>query len=345
MIRISWALMGKPLRDLEAEAAWCESAGLDGVWYADYQGPADPEHAWPDLAVVLTVLVRSTRRLFVGSLVTDVLRRHPMVVASLFATLSHLAPGRVILGLGAGGGTSHVPFGIAMDAPVSRLREGIEVIRALWNADPEHPASFAGRFFALRDAVLPIRPRAPVPIYLAACGPRMLALAGAEADGWVPEAHTPETYGQTLAAMQEHRAASGQGRPWEPCVALLFYPMRTDAEGRARLLRAAKVMLAFNVDIVRRLVPGAVPEGVHSLDLARNPELWKAIQAAIPDDVAEQTILMGSPATCRTRIQGYVQAGCRHVVLEPYWRMTPQRLHEAIEAAAIIRTDLQALAS
>lgn len=345
MIRVSWALMGKPLRDLEAEAAWCEAAGLDGVWYADYQGPADPEHAWPDLAVVLTVLARNTRRLFVGSLVTDVLRRHPMVTAGLFATLSHLAPGRVILGLGAGGGTSHFPFGIAMDAPAPRLREGIRVIRALWDAAPAHPASFAGRFFTLRRAVLPIRPRAPIPIYLAACGPRMLAVAGAEADGWVPEAHTPQTYRETLASMAEGRSSSGVIRPLEPCVALLFYPVRTDAEGRARLLRAAKGMLAFNVDILRALLPGAVPDRVHSIDLARNPDMWKAIQAAIPDDVAEQSILIGSPAACRTRIQEYVRAGCRHVVLEPYWLMTPQRLHEAIEAAAIIRTDLQAVAS
>jgi len=345
MIRVSWVLMGKPLRDLEAEAAWCEAAGLDGAWYADYQGPADAQTPWPELGVSLALLARGTRRLFVGSLVTDVLRRHPMVVAGLFATLSHLAPGRIVLGLGAGGGTSHFPFGIPMDAPAARLRDGIRVIRALWDATPDRPASFSGRHFALRGAVLPVRPRAPVPIYLAACGPRMLALAGAEGDGWVPEAHTPETYRETLAAIQERRAARGDARPWEPCVALLFYPIRTDAEGRRRLLRVAKTMLAFNVDIVRRLVPGAVPDGVRSLDLAQRPELWQAVREAIPDGVAEQTMVVGSPAACRSRLQAYVQAGCRHVVLEPYWQMTPQRLHEAIESAGIIRTDLQALAS
>lgn len=344
-IRVSWALMGKPLRDLEAEVGWCEAAGLDGVWYSDYQGPADAEHGWPELSVVLAMLAQRTRRLFVGSLVTDVLRRHPMVVAGLFATLSHLAPGRVILGLGAGGGTSHFPFGIEMDAPAPRLREGIRVIRALWDADSRLPASFTGRFFTLRRAVLPIRPAHPVPIYVAACGPRMRALAAAKADGWIPEAHTPGTYARTLTEMKDVRAAARAVRPWEPCVALLFYPVRTDAEGRARLLRAAKVMLAFNVDVLRTLLPGAVPDGVRSLDLARDPKLWKSIQGAIPDDVAEQTILMGSPGTCRMRLQEYVQAGCRHVVLEPYWWMTPQRLHESIEAAAIIRTDLQAVAS
>lgn len=345
MIRISWTLMGKPLRDLEVEAAWCEAAGLDGLWYADYQGPADPHKPWPDLAVTLTVLARGTHRLSVGSLVTDVLRRHPMAVASLFATLSHLAPGRVVLGLGAGGGTSHFPFGISIEAPAARLREGIKVIRALWEAVPDRPASFDGRFFPLRGAVLPIQPRAPIPIYVAACGPRMLALAGTLADGWVPEAHTPETYGDALAAVERARNATGHARAFEPCVALLFYPFRPDVEGRMRLLRAAKVMLAFNVEIVRRLVPGAVPDAVHSLDLVQRPDMWKAVQDLIPDEIAEQTMLIGSPAACRTRVQQYVRAGCRHVVLEPYWQMTPQRLHEAIEAAAIIRTDLQAVAS
>ncbi len=343
MIRISWALMGKPLPDLEAEAAACEAAGLDGLWYADYQGPADPHKPWPDLAVTLTALARGTRRPFIGSLVTDVLRRHPMVVAGLFATLSHLAPGRIILGLGAGGGTSHVPFGISTDAPAVKLREGIHIIRALWEATADHPASFDGRYFSLHDALLPIQPRAPIPIYVAATGPRTLAVAGTVGDGWVPEAHTPETYAETLAGIEDARKAAGQARAFEPCVALLFYPFRPDAEGRTRLLRAAKMMLAFNVEIVRRLVPGVVPDGVHSLDLAQDRTMWKAVREAIPDEVAEQTMLIGSSAACRNRVQQYVKAGCRHVVFEPYWQMTPQRLHEAIEAAAIIRTDLQAV--
>ena len=53
MIRICWVLMGKPLPDLGAEASWCEAAGLDGLWYPDYQGPADAGAPFPDLSVTL----------------------------------------------------------------------------------------------------------------------------------------------------------------------------------------------------------------------------------------------------------------------------------------------------
>jgi phthiodiolone/phenolphthiodiolone dimycocerosates ketoreductase len=332
--------MGKPLPDLEAEAAMCEDARLDGVWYPDYQGPSDPDHSYPELFVTLTVLARATRQIFVGSLVTDVLRRHPMVTAHAFATLSHLAPGRVVLGLGAGGGTSHLPFGIALDEPAARLREGIEVIQRLWRATSAAPADFGGKFFRLRRAVLPVRPRESIPLYIAACGPRMLRVAGAAGDGWVPEAHTPETYREARSLVEAARPSPDAG-PFDYCVALLFFPFEADAAQRHRLLRAAKVMLAFNVDILRRLLPAVVPAGLRSTDVAAQPQLWRQLEETIPDEVAEQTTLLGPVDACVQRVRHYLAAGCRHVVLEPYWRMTSAQIREAIAAAAAIRTALQ----
>lgn len=328
--------MGKPLEDLEAEATMCEDAGLDGVWYPDYQGPTGPDHAYPELLVTLTALARATRRIFVGSLVTDVLRRHPMVTAHAFATLSHLAPGRVILGLGAGGGTSHLPFGISLDNPAPRLREGIEVIRRLWRATTEAPADFEGKFFQLRQAVLPIRPRGSIPLYVAAFGPWMLRVAGEAADGWVPEAHTPETYEDARAAVQAARPATGDG-PFDWCVALLFYPFEPDGAQRQRLLSAAKLMLAFNVDILRRLMPAAVPADLRSTDLAAQPRRWDQLADAIPDAAAAQSMLLGPVEVCVERLRQYQATGCQHIVLEPYWRMTPAEIRQAIAAAGGIR--------
>jgi alkanesulfonate monooxygenase SsuD/methylene tetrahydromethanopterin reductase-like flavin-dependent oxidoreductase (luciferase family) len=333
-MRVSWLLMGKPLPALEAEAAACDEAGLDGVWWADYQGPADPDSPYPELGVTLGLLARITRRCAVGSLVTDVVRRHPMVVAHLFATLSHLAPGRVILGLGAGGGTSHAPFGISLEAPARTLAEGIEVIRLLWRATPQAPATFQGRRFQLSHAALPILPDAPVPIYVAAQGPRMLRVAGRLGDGWMPEAHTPETYRQMRAAVEAARPSDG--RPFEWGLALLFFPFDPEPPDRRRLVHAARTMLAFNVGVARLLHPQAVPAGVRSTDLAGRPDLWRRIGEALPDEVVEQTILWGSPERCAARLAEYARAGCTHVALEPYWGMSADDLLSAIAAAGRI---------
>lgn len=139
-MKVSWSLYGlNGIEGLIGEASICESKGLNGVWYPDYQAPLCN---WPELYTVLTSIALSSKRLFIGSLVTDVLRRHPMVTAHAFASLSHIAPGRVILGLGGGGGTSHLPYGIEMDHLSSKLEEGITMIRSLWNATEHSPAEF-----------------------------------------------------------------------------------------------------------------------------------------------------------------------------------------------------------
>jgi alkanesulfonate monooxygenase SsuD/methylene tetrahydromethanopterin reductase-like flavin-dependent oxidoreductase (luciferase family) len=327
--------MGKPLPALEAEAAACDDAGLDGVWWPDYQGPTDPGTPYPELGVTLGLLARITRRCTVGSLVTDVVRRHPMVVAHLFATLSHLAPGRVILGLGAGGGTSHAPFGISLEAPARTLAEGIEVIRLLWRATPQAPATFQGRRFRLVHAALPVLPPAPVPIYVAAQGPQMLRVAGRLADGWMPEAHTPQTYRQMRTAVETARPSDG--RPFEWGLALLFFPFDPEPGDRRRLVDAARTMLAFNVEVVRLLRPQAVPAGIRSTDLVGHPDLWRRIGEAVPDEVVEQTVLWGSPQRCAARLREYAQAGCTHVVLEPYWGLSAVDLSSAIAAAGRVR--------
>lgn len=339
MIRVSWTLMCKPLAELEAEAGMCEAAGLDGVWWPDYQGPTDPGKPCPEIYVTLPVLARATRHIFIGSLVTDVLKRHPMTTAHAFATLSHLAAGRVILGLGTGGGTSHVPFGISLDAPVPRLREGIEVIRRLWSATQTKPADFEGKYFRLRKAALPLLPREPIPIYMAATGPRMLVLAGAKADGWVPEAHTLETYGEAWARVKAARA-DRPDREFEPCLALLFYPFALQ-EGEQRVLEAAKSLLSFYPHIVRRLLPAVVPEGIRSQDLAVRPAIWQRIQEAIPDEIAARSALIGPLEVVTARLRAYAEAGCRHFVLEPYWGMPAAQIRESISAAGAIRSTLQ----
>ncbi|MDR5695091.1 MAG: LLM class flavin-dependent oxidoreductase [Armatimonadota bacterium] len=341
MIRVSWLLLGKSLRDLEEQAIACEEAGLDGVWWMDHQGPGDPEGSIPELTVTLALLTRATVRLFIGTLVTDVHRRHPMITAHAFATLSHLAPGRVILGLGAGGGTSHFPFGIALDAPASRLREGIEVIRLLWQATPATPAEYQGKFFQLHRAALPILPRELIPIYVAAYGPRMLRIAGEMGDGWIPEAHTPNTYREARAHVEVARLRQPSGKPFDWCVALIFYPFGMEKEERQGILPAAKIMLAFYPDILRRLLPSGVPEGIHSHHVAADTKLWKQLADLIPDEIALQTVLLGPPDTCLARIREYLQAGCRHVILEPYWGMSSAQIPEAINAAGAIRASLQ----
>ena len=247
LFRVSWSLGTNPaLESILEETEACEHSRLDGVWFPDYE---EPLNRWPELYVTLSAIASRTRTLSLGSLITDVLRRHPAVAAHGFASLSQMAPGRVVLGLGAGAGNSQTPFGVSIDHSASKLAEGIRVIRALWEAR-ESKADFTGKYFSLKSAQPPIFPSSPIPIYVASYGPRMLDLTAELADGWVPECHSPETYRKTLeeirAKMKRFERHTGT---LHTCCALIFYPWEPDERAYSRLIQAAKGYLANYPDI------------------------------------------------------------------------------------------------
>lgn len=331
IMKLGWSLSGagtgNPVRRFVEECLLCEKLGLDSVWMPDYQAPGS---GWPEMYVILSVAANETRKVTLGSLVTDVLRRHPMVIAHAFATFSQLAPGRIVLGLGGGAGTSHYPYGIDVDKPYSRLKEGLEVIKLLLSGSGS-PLTYKGRYFSLRNARPPLEPRGRVPVYLASYGPRMLRLTGEKADGWLPESHTPETYGRALSEIVKWARRSGRREEEvEPCHSFIYYPFEPDEKAMKRLLRAAKYLIASYPDVARAL--GLKHPGCRVHELASREELWRRLAEGIPDSVAERTILYGGIEDCIDKISRFAEAGCRHAILEPYW-IERGRVAEAIRIA------------
>ncbi len=337
-IRLSWSLASPTLATIAEEAEHCERLGLDGVWFPDYEPPFDP--GWPELYVTLSSLASRTKRVFVGSLITDVLRRHPMVTAHAFASLSHLAQNRLILGLGAGAGSSQRPYGIPVDHLAERLEEGIKIINALYDATPEKPARYSGQYFALRGAGSPMKPAFRIPIYVAAYGPKMLSITARYADGWLPESHTPQTYHETLAKIHREMKMAGRAiEQFEPCLALIFYPGEPDDKAYSRLLTAAKKYLAEYPDILWTAGEGKNHPGLRTHQLLHKKDLWNRLADEVPDKLADATIVYGSTSDCKERMTRFVEAGCKHIILEPYW-IERKELLPAIGAASEIRRQI-----
>lgn len=329
-MRLSWSLASSTVPKLVEEASLCEAVGLDGVWYPDYQAPFAE---WPELYVALTSVALNTGRLFIGSLVTDVLRRHPMVTAHAFASLSYVAPKRLILGLGAGAGSSHLAYGIKMDNLASRLEEGIKVIRSLWKSTSEKPAYFKGRHFNLKKAGSPCKPLSNIPIYVASYGPRMTAMTARLADGWIPEAHTPQTYKATLEKIFLHMKGAGKKRAeFEPCLAAVYYPFEPDENAYERILSAAKHYLATYPDTLWSAGHGANHPGLRTQHLMAKPNLWNQLAQKVPNKLADSTIIYGTPNQCVKKIAKFREARCRHIILEPYW-IEENKIEEALKIA------------
>lgn len=171
-------------------AQWAEQAGMHSYWYADHfmsqtedESPGDgPSHeCW----TVLTALGALVPRLRLVSMVSPVTIHHPVVLAKRAATLDAIAPGRVVLGLGAGWQVNeHRAYGFELPAAgprVSRFAEAIEVVRQLLT---QARSQFQGEYYTLNDATFAPRPTGPLPLLVGTGSPRMLRLTARFADEW-----------------------------------------------------------------------------------------------------------------------------------------------------------------
>ncbi len=176
-----------PAGQLVANAVAAEQAGFDQVWVSDHFHPwqdnqGHASHAW----VVLGAIGQATRKIPMGTGVTcPTYRYRPADVAHGFATLGNLYPGRVFLGLGSGESLNEIPSGGgwgSLRERTERLAELVALIRKLWGGDwVDHE----GPNYPIQGAKLYDIPSMPVPIYIAASGPKNSRLVGQIGDGWV----------------------------------------------------------------------------------------------------------------------------------------------------------------
>jgi len=188
-----------------------DAAGYAGVWSWDHfvsRGvKTDPVlEAW----TTLTAAAMVTERVTVGTFVTNVMNRHPAVLARMASTLQAASGGRFVLGIGIGGHSAeHEAYGIPFPEPAERalhLREAIGVLRALWSGGP---VSLRGRFYPLLEAHAYSIPEPPPPILVGAGTPAGVRLAAELGDGWAAE---DDTFADLEPRYREALDAAGRER-------------------------------------------------------------------------------------------------------------------------------------
>lgn len=191
-----------------------EAAGLDSVAVSDHFQPWRHRtgHA-PFSLGWLPALGERTERVTLGtSVLTPTLRYHPSVIAHSFATLACLNPGRVFLGIGSGEAMNENPA-IGIEWPKfrersGRLAEAVSLIRRLWT---EERVTFEGEYYRTSRATIYDRPEVPVPIYIAAGGPKAAHVVGALGDGFIcTSGKKPELYDQLLESVRAGAEEAGR---------------------------------------------------------------------------------------------------------------------------------------
>lgn len=139
-----------------------------------------------------------------------IFRYRPAIVAQVWASLSSLAPGRVFLGLGSGeklnegaAGGGWGPY----EERASRLVEAVEIIRAFWTGNP---VRIHGRFWSVEGRLYD-PPPSPIPIYIAAGGPKAARLAGLHGDGMITGASGLKTDSMLKEAWEAGLREAGKG--------------------------------------------------------------------------------------------------------------------------------------
>lgn len=136
---------------------------------------------------------------------------HPVHIAEEFATLDHLSGGRVILGVGAGyRDEEYDAFGISKAERGGRLKESVEIIKALWSGEPVH---YEGKYYQLNGQKIGIKPLTPggPPLWIGAGARAAVERAAKLGDAWLTPGNTPnpEYFAKHLAIYDAAREEAG----------------------------------------------------------------------------------------------------------------------------------------
>jgi probable F420-dependent oxidoreductase len=175
-------------------AKQAEQYGFSNVW------TFDSHLLWQEPFVIYSQILSATHRVTVGPMVTNPATRDWTVTASLFATLNDMFGNRTICGIGRGDSAVRVINGSPVT--LATLRESIEVIRTLANGGQ---ADYKGSLLSFPWSV-----GSQLPVWVAAYGPKALALAGEVADGFILQLADPAITAWSIAAVRKAAADAGR---------------------------------------------------------------------------------------------------------------------------------------
>jgi len=314
--RVALYLQDKhPLRDGMRYVRHAEERGFEAVWQAE-------SRLVREATVPMAAFAATTERIKVGSGVVNPWTRNVGLMASTFVTLDDLAPGRVILGIGAWWDPLASKVGIKRERPLLAMREYIEVVRRLIAMEN---VTFHGEFVDVSDIEIDIvhgdRSARHVPIYLGATGMKMMELAGEIADGVVLNYLVGPHYN---AEAMQHLAegAAKAGRSLEDVDRPQLVVCSLDEDRASALERARELVTQYlgqqpHIGKASGVDQSLLDDIAKVLTWPAGPEEIRKAMALVPDEVVQMITASGTPDECRAKVREFVDAGCTCPILYP----------------------------
>ena len=269
-----------------AVADLAESLGWDSIWGGEHLSFHNPIL---DLPVALSIFAARTRRLLLGAGLVLLPLRHPSWVAKTYGSIDYVSGGRLLLGVGVGGEgeKDFEAAGVPIGERGARTDEAIAALRELWAAGAEgRTATHDGRFYPFAGVAIdppPARPAGP-PLLVGGRSPAALRRAGRLGDGWLAYMVSAGRFARDFAEVRAHAAAAGR-----------------DPAGLS-----PAIVLPAHVG----------PDGAAAREEAR-AHLSERYNTAFEPHHVTRYAIAGDPEECRARLREYVDAGSRHIVLNP----------------------------
>lgn len=278
-----------------------EAYGFDSVWVRDHlvfqpHGMEGTDSTHIEGLLTLSAVASVTRRLTLGTAMA-ICHRHPVHLAQLFAGLSAISAGRLIMGLGLGGFSHEFaaagrPSALADRASLAKLNAGI--CRRLWAGER---VSHRDDFFSFEDVALKPLPVRPIPIWTGGGTPASCRRAAEYCDGWMPARITLATFRKRI----EYLGELCQNRKRAMLTAAVM-PLTSIAPDKTAALR--KVDVNALIDEARRNPTWVKPE---SGGFTTAEDIRGLILAGTPRDIVRET-------------RAYEEAGAEHIVYDLRFR-------------------------
>jgi probable F420-dependent oxidoreductase len=240
-----------------------------------------------DPVVVLTYAAAVTTTIRLGCSVVVMVVQSPLMIAHQWACLDYASNGRAILGVGLGREHHYRQFEVPEEGRLTRFREELAVIRALWT---EEKTSFHGRFYNLDNETMSPKPvQQPMPIWMGVGHPNAVRRSAKLADGWMGSG------GSTIAAFSQS-------------VPILWAALEKAGRDPARFPISKRIFMAVDER------PDVARAELHRwfTTVYRNPEGTDA------------SGIHGTPEQVRERLEELVAMGANHLLLNPVSRYAEQ---------------------
>ena len=316
MDRVALYLQDKhPIRDGIEHVRYAERRGFEAVWQAE-------SRLVREATVPMAAFAASTEHIKVGSGVVNTWTRNTGLLASTFVTLDDLAPGRVILGLGAWWDPLATKVGIERRKPLQVMREVVEACRSLFTLQEVTYRGDHVRLDGVRiDVVHGDTSSRDIPIMIGATGPKMLELGGEIADGVVLNYMVSPLYNDHAMERIEAGAKRG-GRNIDDVDRPQLVVCSLD-EDRAKALDAARLLLTQYLGQQPHIMKASgvdqslIDEINAIVDWPATHEEIEKAAALVPDEVVQLVSASGTADECRAKVAEYIAHGATCPILYP----------------------------